>query len=407
MVDPSLVPTIAHPSATQHLAATDAVSLSDIISADYEGEPEDYVFPFLQALGDDTTPIGNPKLKRAGSLTRKRSGWNAFYKEQFAIYHADNPPETKQNARDRKGFSSYASGIWKQLSPQQKEAYVKQAEEDDALAVSRPVGKMRRKRAGLLETLGRIVAELETEFGVESLLFWSERDSLAPLNVNPPPSIEGEAYGMIGSTTGIRYIEFLSNARLGPHQYTRFIQAHPPAVSDDTQPPLIGSRKRKSIEPKDGPLDTYASTDEPSDDHLKKKSKSNISRDYYDAEFRRSLLYILNSNLPPEAQKTRLPRGFFGPFLENLGMELVGLPEKPVEINASGKIGGWSADALRKNLEAVRDNRVYIRSIGQGNGANDEICDTDEVAEVKQERNEGKQEQEAAMILAKSAGGNH
>ena len=102
------------------------------------------------------------KPKRTGPLIRKRSGWNAFYKEQFAIYHASNPPATKQNARERKGFSSYAAGEWKKLSPAEKEAYVQRASEDDALAVSRPVEKLRRKRVGLLDTLGRIVAELES-----------------------------------------------------------------------------------------------------------------------------------------------------------------------------------------------------------------------------------------------------
>src|SRR5262245_24909840 len=97
------------------------------------------------------------KAKRIGPLIRKRSGWNAFYKEQFAIYHANNPPKSKQNARERKGFSSYAADLWKQLSTAQKEEYVQRAGEDDALAVSRPVEKLRRKRTGLLDTLGRIV----------------------------------------------------------------------------------------------------------------------------------------------------------------------------------------------------------------------------------------------------------
>jgi hypothetical protein len=50
-------------------------------------------------------------------------------------------------------------------------------------------------------------------------------------------------------------------------------------------------------------------------------------------------------------------------------LELVRLPEKLVEIGDGGKIGGWSADALRRNLEAVRSNRVFIQRIdGENNG---------------------------------------
>ena len=408
MADPSLDPSLAP---TQVLVATHGVPSSDIFSGTtYLGGPDAATYE-LQApdISDAVQGKKGPKSKRMGSLVRKRSGWNAFYKEQFAIYHANNPPETKQNARERKGFSSYAAAMWKQLSPAQKEAYVQRAGEDDALAVSRPVEKLRRKRAGLLDTLGRIVAELETEFGVESLVFWTERDVPGPPDGNvPPPSMnEGEAYGIIGSTTGSRYIEVLQNAQLGPHQFTHFVQAHHPSGTDDTQPLLIGSRKRKDSGVKSGQADVSGLTSDDIDNQLKKKSKSNISRDYHDAEFRRLLLAILNSNFSPQAQKTRLPRGFFGPFLEKHGMELVGLPEKPVEIGDGGKIGGWSADALRKNLDAVRTNRVFIRRLDTtGGGAVDVMDGVEEEAEEEEDGRDGKQEQEAAMILAESAGGN-
>jgi hypothetical protein len=143
---------------------------------------------------------------------------------------------------------------------------------------------------------------------------------------------------------------------------------------------------------------------------LKKKSRTNISRDYHDAEFRRLLLTLLNNNLPAQSQKTRLPRGFFGPYLEKHGLELVGLPEKPVEIGEGGKIGGWSADALRKNLEAVRANRVYIRRLDQsGDNTHHELVDMmieepePELPDLLDE-NAGGQEEEAARILAESAG---
>jgi hypothetical protein len=88
-------------------------------------------------------------------------------------------------------------------------------------------------------------------------------------------------------------------------------------------------------------------------------------------------------------------------------MELVGLPEKPVEIGDGGKIGGWSADALRKNLDAVRTNRVYIRRLDTtGGGAVDVMDGVEEEEEEEEDGPDGKQEQEAAMILAESAGGN-
>ena len=137
---------------------------------------------------------------------------------------------------------------------------------------------------------------------------------------------------------------------------------------------------------------------------LKKKSKSNISRDYHDAEFRRLLLTLLNNNLPPQSQKTRLPRGFFGPYLEKNGLELVGLPEKPVEIGEGGKIGGWSADALRRNLEAVRANRVFIRRI-DGEDGTAELVDVTMEDEPEGEDNVAVDvEEEAARILAEGAG---
>jgi hypothetical protein len=67
--------------------------------------------------------------------------------------------------------------------------------------------------------------------------------------------------------------------------------------------------------------------------------------------------------------KDSSPSRLFGPYLEKHGLELVRLPEKLVEIGDGGKIGGWSADALRRNLEAVRSNRVFIQRIdGENNG---------------------------------------
>src|ERR1700738_3260359 len=50
---------------------------------------------------DAPNPIDRP-------LVLKRSVWNAFYKEQFALYHANHPPTSKQNARQRSGFPAYA-----------------------------------------------------------------------------------------------------------------------------------------------------------------------------------------------------------------------------------------------------------------------------------------------------------
>src|SRR5438874_13388144 len=97
---------------------------------------------------------------------------------------------------------------------------------------------------------------------------------------------------------------------------------------------------------------------------MKKETKPSHSPNLHYAEFRRLLLALLNNNLPPQFQKTRLPRGFFGPYLEKHGLELVGLPERLVEIGEGGKIGGWSAEALSKNHESVRSNRVYIQRVG-------------------------------------------
>ena len=427
MADPSIDPSLARPTSQDHqhhhLHQPHGVPSSDIFNT-YEGGPDPSTYQLaaaaLQGANPVTTAVATTaatgdgsgkrgaKSKRTGPLIRKRSGWNAFYKEQFAIYHANNPPETKQNARERKGFSGYAAAMWKQLSPAQKEAYVQRAGEDDALAVSRPVEKLRRKRAGLLETLGRIVAELETEFGVESLVFWSERDipTLQPDGTMPPVN-EGEAYGIVGSLTGSRYIEVLTNAQLGPHQFTAFVQQNQPTEANEAaQNLLIGSRKRKSIDIVPPELAGISADDLDAAGQLKKKSKSNISRDYHDAEFRRLLLTLLNNQLAPQSQKTRLPRGFFGPYLEKNGLELVGLPEKPVEIGEGGKIGGWSADALRRNLEAVRANRVFIRRI-DGTDGTIELADVtvEEEPAVDAEDNLGIDvEEEAARILAEGAG---
>src|SRR5579859_5081355 len=423
MSDPSIDPSLARPlpntaSATDvdhhHLQAHGLPS-NDIFSTTYEGGPDPATYQLaaaaLQAAnnagGDEdgnTSQTGKrgPKSKKAGPLIRKRSGWNAFYKEQFAIYHANNPPATKQNARERTGFSSYAANLWKQLSSAEKEAYVQRAGEDDALAVSRPVGKLRRKRAGLIETLGRIVAELETEFGVESMCFWTEREPpQIQADGSMPTVAEGEAYGIVASSTGSRYIEQLSNHNLGPHQFMSFIQQNQPPPDEASDNLII--KKRKSIG------DVSADDLDPTG-QLKKKSRTNISRDYHDAEFRRLLLTLLNNNLPAQSQKTRLPRGFFGPYLEKHGLELVGLPEKPVEIGEGGKIGGWSADALRKNLEAVRANRVFIRRLDQtADNTHPELASM-MIGEPEPELpdllhdNAGGQVEEAARILAESAG---
>jgi hypothetical protein len=426
MADPSIDPALARPT-QDHLHQPHGVPSSDIFNTTFDGGPDPSTYQLAAAAlqsvkangaatatpGDDAGKKGN-KSKRIGPLIRKRSGWNAFYKEQFAIYHANNPPTVKQNARERKGFSAYAAAMWKQLSPAQKEAYVQRAGEDDALAVSRPVEKLRRKRAGLLDTLGRIVAELETEFGVESLVFWSERDVPTNPDGQPSPLTEGEAYGIIGSVTGSLYIEDLTNREMGPHHFTQFVHRNqPPDPDDANQNLLIGARKRKesTLEPVwSNDLSGMSADDiDPATGQLRKKSKSNISRDYHDAEFRRLLLALLNNNLPPQAQKTRLPRGFFGPYLEKQGFELVGLPEKPVEIGEGGKIGGWSADALRRNLDAVRNNRVYIRKIEQTDATVPvELAEltVEPEPEVQEVHSGVNQEQEAARILAESAGGN-
>jgi len=427
MSDPSIDPSLARPlppsvqntDVDHHHLQAHGLPSNDIFSTTYEGGPDPATYQLaaaaLQAannaannaaVDDDgnTSQTGKrgAKSKKTGPLIRKRSGWNAFYKEQFAIYHADNPPTTKQNARERKGFSSYAANLWKQLSTAEKAAYVQRAGEDDALAVSRPVGKLRRKRAGLIETLGRIVAELETEFGVESLCFWTEKEPPQIQSDGTMPTVaEGEAYGIVASSTGSRFIETLSSAQLGPHEFMTFIQQNQPPRDDANENLII--KKRKSIG------DISADDLDPTG-QLKKKSRTNISRDYHDAEFRRLLLTLLNNNLPAQSQKTRLPRGFFGPYLEKHGLELVGLPEKPVEIGEGGKIGGWSADALRKNLEAVRANRVYIRRLDQsGEHTHPELDDMmiqepePELPDLLHDGASG-QEEEAARILAESAG---
>jgi hypothetical protein len=426
MADPSIDPALARPT-QEHLHQPHGVSSSDIFNSTFDTDPDPSTYEIAAAAlqnvksngaatatpEDDAGKKGN-KSKRVGPLIRKRSGWNAFYKEQFAIYHANNPPTVKQNARERKGFSAYAAAMWKQLSPAQKEAYVQRAGEDDALAVSRPVEKLRRKRAGLLDTLGRIVVELEAEFGVESLVFWSERELPTTSEGTPSPLNEGEAYGIVASVTGSRYIETLTSQQLGPQGFTQFVHANQPANSDDAnQNLLIGAKKRKesTVDPIwSNDLSGMSADDiDPATGQLRKKSKSNISRDYHDAEFRRLLLALLNNNLPPQAQKTRLPRGFFGPYLEKQGFELVGLPEKPVEIGEGGKIGGWSADALRRNLDAVRNNRVFIRRIDQTDAAGPielSELDVEPEHEVQESHSAVNQEQEAARILAESAGGN-
>lgn len=439
MTDSSIDPSLSRPlqSSLQNVLKTHpqqprGVLSSDIFNTTYEGGPDPTAYQIAAAAlqqaanasvipppaeddenANQTTGKRGSKSKKSGPLIRKRSGWNSFYKEQFAIYHANNPPKSKQNARERTGFSSYAAQMWKQLSPAQKEAYVQRAGEDDALAVSRPVEKLRRKRAGLLDTLGRIVAELETEFGVESLVFWSEREvpTIQPDGSTPTVN-EGEAYGIVGSSTGSRFIEILTAAQLGPREFQTFIQQNQPhEVTDPQQNPLTAPKKRKTLNEMGADLPELTVDDHDLAAHLNKKAKSNISRDYHDAEFRRLLLTLLNNTLPPQAQKTRLPRGFFGPYMAKHGLELVGLAETPMEVGEGGKIGGWSADALRRNLEAIKSNRVFLRRIGQAdNNGIDMLGDftMEEPSEAQQVPDEsaGVQEEEAARILAEGAGGN-
>ena len=435
MSDPSIDPTLARPlqATTQdvsHLLQPDGVPSNDIFNETFEGGPNPAAYQ-LAARALQNAHAGtlssrdgtggqrskkDAKSKKTGTLIRKRSGWNAFYKEQFAIYHANNPPATKQNARERSGFSSYAAQMWKQLSPAQKETYIQRAGEDDVLAVSRPVEKLRRRRAGLLETLGRVVAELETEFGVDGLFLWSERDtpSIQP-DGSLPIHAEGQSYGIVGSSTGSRFIEVMSNANLGLQEFMMFVQQnHPPNAGDTQQNLLIGTRKRNHSLGEEIKADLSGVSVGEIDliGQFKKKTRQSISRDYHDAEFRRLLLALLNNNLPPQSQKTRLPRGFFGPYLEKHGLELVGLPERPVEIGEGGKIGGWSAEALRKNLEAVRSNRVYIQRVGLQAGESNpmDLMDmTIETMEVEAEAEEmqvqedvaGVQEEEAARKKAR------
>ena len=208
----------------------------------------------------------------------------------------------------------------------------------------------------------------------------------------------------MGSTTGSRFIEVLSNAQLGPHQFTSFVQQNQPPEADDTnQNLLIGARKRKrSLDPLiQADLSSLSAEVPDPVSQLKKKSKSNNSRDFNDGQFRRLLLSLLNKHLPPQSQKTRLPRGFFGPYLAKNGLELVGLPEKPVEIGEGGKIGGWSADALRRNLDAVKANTVFIRRIGGADGTAQVVnVNVEGEPEVQRAHDGGDVEEAAARILA-------
>jgi hypothetical protein len=413
MTDPSIDPSLARPQGQND--HPHGVPSSNIFNTTYEDGPDPAAYQLAAAAlqgttspgpaNNATTPEGKQrgsKSKKGGTLVRKRSGWNAFYKEQFALYHANNPPKSKQNAREREGFSTYASELWKKVSPEEKEMYRQRAEQDDTLAVSRPVEKLRRKRTILLETLGRTVAELETEFGVESLVFWAEKE-VPPVEPDGTtmPLTEGEEYGIIGSSTGSRYIELLTNQHLGPAQFTSFIQQNQPPqeVVDPTSPMTEVKKRRRST----GPDVSIIPDETDPASQMAKKTKSNISRDYHDAEFRRLLLTLLNNNLPPQSHKTRLPRGFFGSYLDKFGLELVGLAEKPVEIGESGKIGGWSAEALRRNLEALRANRVFLRRIDEGPMTGTEMANVPMEEEldmlVDQNDEAGVQEEEAARIL--------
>src|SRR6202035_686034 len=196
-------------------------------------------------------------------------------------------------------------------------------------------------------------------------VFWSESEipTIQPDGSTPTVN-EGEGYGIVGSSTGSRFIEILTNAQLGPHEFQTFIHQNKPQDANDiNQNLIVGARKRKPFGELGAELSDLTGDDLDPTSQLKKKAKSNISRDFHDAEFRRLLLNLLNNILPSQSQKTRLPRGFFGSYLEKHGLELVGLPEKPMEIGEGGKIGGWSADALRRNLEAIKADRVTIRRI--------------------------------------------
>jgi hypothetical protein len=86
------------------------------------------------------------------------------------------------------------------------------------------------------------------------------------------------------------------------------------------------------------------------------------------------------------------------------------LPEKPMEIGEGGKIGGWSADALRRNLEAIKADRVTIRRIEQAENNGLDIVGEFSLEEPElqgiPDETAGVQEEEAARILAEGAGGN-
>jgi len=438
-IDPSLSQPLPPPTQdTSHLLEPQGVPSHDIFNTNFDAalDPTTYYLTARAALenapqqtgsvsaaGDDgALPQGDKKSGKSkgnGPSIRKRSGWNLFYKEQFAIYHANNPPSTKLNARERSGFPSYAAEMWKQLSQAEREAYATLACVDNSLAGARPLEKLRRRRAGLLDAMGRVVTELETEYGVESLCFWSERDtpSIQP-DGSVPANVEGESFGIVGSYTASQFSELMRQAQLGPQQFMMFIQQRRAPTAEDAQESLLtaGARKRKRSPSEMSPdLTTISADDMDISNRIKKITKLTVSRDYHDAEFRRLLLALLNNNLPPGCQKTRLPRGFFGPYLEKLGLELLGLPEKPVEIGEGGKTGGWSAEALRKNLEAMRANRVYIRRLAQPAGEahptefmnmTDESIDEGlELGQTRaQEDVAGVQEEEAARILSEGAG---
>jgi len=121
--------------------------------------------------------------------------------------------------RKLKGFTAHTADLWKKLPPAQKAEYVRRASGEDADVILRPVEKLRRKRTGLLDSLGKIVTELKEECGVESLLFWEERDPGQGQADGTTPSMnKGETFGIIGSVTGSRFLEHLQQAEVGPHE---------------------------------------------------------------------------------------------------------------------------------------------------------------------------------------------
>ena len=156
--------------------------------------------------------------------------------------------------RKLKGFTAHTADLWKKLPPAQKAEYVRRASGEDADVILRPVEKLRRKRTGLLDSLGKIVTELKEECGVESLLFWEERDPGQGQADGTTPSMnKGETFGIIGSVTGSRFLEHLQQAEVCPHEFLSFVSQNSPlpdttplvtATLDTAQQPLLTDASR-------------------------------------------------------------------------------------------------------------------------------------------------------------------